>query len=142
MAASAPAIVVVWAAYRLVEECADKGITGTGRIDDLDLMSFGGDMIVAPIQGGAIFSLRVDDTLAAMRKQKRKRFFDVVLTGDEFQFFVGELQNVGIGQKLVYGLLQSLCIVPEGEAQVRVKADEHAFFQRQLQQCAVCLLHR
>ena len=88
-----------------VEECADKGITGTGRIDDLDLMPFGGDMIGAPIQGGAIFSLRVDDTLAAMRKQKRKRFFDVVLTGDEFQFFVGELQNVGIGQKLVYGLL-------------------------------------
>ena len=56
-----------------VEECADKGITGTGRIDDLDLMPFGGDMIVATIQGGAIFSLRVDDTLAAMRKQKRKR---------------------------------------------------------------------
>ena len=120
-----------------IEECADEGVAGSCGIHHIDAVPFAGDAFSFAVQGSAFLALGVDDVSASSLQQLGQGCFDVGASGDELKLFIGKLEDVGIRQKLENGVSERFFIIPQGETQIRVKADQATFSCGQIKQFAM-----
>ena len=73
---------------------------------------------------GTVAAAGVEHQLHIAYEQMRQGRFHVRRAGEKLQFFVRNFQDVCKRHKLQHGLAQHVAVRPEGEAQVRVKADD------------------
>ena len=82
----------------------------------------------AGIGVGTAAAAGVDHQLHIAHKQLRQGGFNVRSAGEKFQLFIRNFEDVGKRQELQHGPAQHVAVRPEGEAQVRVKADDSTSF--------------
>ena len=75
---------------------------------------------------GTAAAAGVDHQLHITHEQLRQGGFDVRRAGEKFQLFIRNFEDVGKRQELQHRPAQHVAVRPEGEAQVRVKADDAA----------------
>ena len=80
----------------------------------------------AGIGVGTAAAAGVDHQLHIAHEQLRQGGFNVRSAGEKFQLFVRNFEDIGKRQELQHGPAQHVAVRPEGEAQVRVKADDAA----------------
>ena len=114
--------------FQLPQKRADEAVACAGGVHSPDFPAGGKAMGGAGIGVGTAAAAGVQHQLHITHEQLRQGGFNVRSAGEKFQLFVRNFEDVGKRQELQHGPAQHVAVRPEGEAQVRVKADDSTSF--------------